>query len=338
LSLLLAGLSPAFAAKKHAPKAPPTPHFDLKRPEIRDFMARVAKNDGLKPRDVRRLMSKAVPQPKIIDAMNRPAEKISPWWEYRARFLTEQRIREGVDFWTAHRETLERIANERGVPPEYLAAIIGVETYYGRITGSYRVLDSLATLAFDYPQRATFFRSELEQFLVLAREEKIDPLKAMGSYAGAMGAPQFMPSNYRRLAVDGNADGRRDLWADWDDVLASVANYFREHGWQTGGPVVVPAILDPEASFEIDTRNLNLNETVDSLNAKGVRIAQPIAGSTPALLVSAEEELGPAYRVAFNNFTVITRYNRSARYAMAVSDLAQALAERMRSVPAASAP
>jgi membrane-bound lytic murein transglycosylase B len=275
-------------------------------------------------------MSKAVPQPKIIDAMNRPAEKVSPWWEYRARFLTEQRIREGLDFWTQHREVLERIAAERGVPPEYLAAIVGVETYYGRITGSYRVIDALATLAFDYPPRASFFRAELEQFLILTREEHIDPLKATGSYAGAMGAPQFMPSSYRRFAVDGGSDGRRNLWTDWDDVLASIANYLRENGWETGAPVVVPAILDPNADFQIDTRNLDLNETIDGLNAKGVRVDLPVPGTTPVVLISAEEQDGPAYRVGFGNFRCITRYNRNARYAMAVNDLAQALAEGMR--------
>jgi membrane-bound lytic murein transglycosylase B len=334
-----AGTRDVEAAQRHAvAKAPPTAHFDLKRPEIKTFIERVAKEDGYKARDVRRLMAQAVPQPKIIDAMNRPAEKVNPWWEYRARFLTEQRMREGVDFWTQHRDVLERIAMERGVPPEYLAAIIGVETYYGRITGSYRIIDSLSTLAFDYPQRSAFFRAELEQFLILAREEKIDPLKAMGSYAGAMGAPQFMPSSYRKFAVDGGTDGHRNLWNDWDDVLASVANYFREHGWQTGGPVVVPAILDPYADFQIDTRNLELNETVASLNAKGVRIDLAMPGATPVVLVSAEEQNGPAYRVGFDNFRVITRYNRNARYAMAVSDLAQALAERMRTQTPSVAP
>jgi membrane-bound lytic murein transglycosylase B len=321
--------APLQAAQRQA-KAPPTPRFDLRRPEIKTFIEQVRKQDGLKTLEVRRLMSKAVPQPKIIDAMNRPAEKVSPWWEYRARFLTEQRIREGLDFWTQHREVLERIADERGVPPEYLAAIVGVETYYGRITGSYRVIDALATLAFDYPPRASFFRAELEQFLILTREEQIDPLKAMGSYAGAMGAPQFMPSSYRRFAVDGGSDGRRNLWTDWDDVLASIANYLRENGWETGAPVVVPAILDPNADFQIDTRNLDLNETIDGLNAKGVRVDLPVTGATPVVLISAEEQDGPAYRVGFGNFRCITRYNRSARYAMAVSDLAQALAERMR--------
>lgn len=225
---------------------------------------------------------------------------------------------------------LERICAQHGVPPQYIVAIIGVETFYGRVTGGYRVLDALATLAFDYPPRSEFFRSELEQFLLLANEEKVDPLTAKGSYAGAMGAPQFMPSSYRRYAVDGGNDQRRNLWKDWDDVIASVANYFREHGWQPDGPVIVDAKLDPDATFQIDTRNLDLNETVDSLSAQGVQVEIDVPGTTPAILVSAEQKDGPAYRVGFQNFYVITRYNRSVRYAMAVHDLAEAIAQRVQ--------
>jgi membrane-bound lytic murein transglycosylase B len=190
------------------------------------------------------------------------------------------------------------------------------------------VLDALATLAFDYPPRSTFFRSELEEFVLLTREEEIDPLTALGSYAGAMGMPQFMPSSYRRYAVDGDADRKRNLWNNVDDVVASIANYFREFGWETGGPVITEAVLDPEPTFTIDTRNLDLDETLDSLNAKGVQVKLALPAETPALLVSAEQQDGPAYRVGFKNFTVITRYNRSVRYAMAVHDLAQAIAAR----------
>src|SRR4029453_4897450 len=177
------------------------------------------------------------------------------WWEYRARFLTEERISQGVQLWEEHRDELERIATERGVPPEYLGAIIGVETKYGRLTGRFRVLDALSTLAFDYPPRSEFFRKELTEFLLLSREEKLDPLKTLGPYAGAMGNAQFMPSSYRKYAVDAQEDKRRDLWADWGDVFASIANYFREHGWQTGAPVMAEVDLDPDPTFVMDTRN-----------------------------------------------------------------------------------
>lgn len=305
--------------------------FDLGRSDISQFIDDVvSRNEVLNRDDVLALLAKAEPQPKIVELISKPAERVVPWWEYRQRFLTSQRINGGVRFWQEHREMLERICAQHGVPPQYIVAIIGVETFYGRVTGGYRVLDALATLAFDYPPRSEFFRSELEQFLLLANEEKVDPLTAKGSYAGAMGAPQFMPSSYRRYAVDGGNDQRRNLWKDWDDVIASVANYFREHGWQPDGPVIVDAKLDPDATFQIDTRNLDLNETVDSLSAQGVQVEIDVPGTTPAILVSAEQKDGPAYRVGFQNFYVITRYNRSVRYAMAVHDLAEAIAQRVQ--------
>jgi len=333
-SLVLISAVIALLPASGDPALMKTAGFDLTRPEIRSFVEDVSKRDRLNRKQLYKLLAKAEPQPKIIELMTKPAERVSPWWEYRERFLTQKRIDEGVQFWLDHREVLERVAAEHGVPPEYLVAIIGVETFYGRITGRFRVLDALATLAFDYPPRASFFRSELEEFLLLAQEEDVDPLKTLGSYAGAMGIPQFMPSSYRRFAIDGGTDNKRNLWQDPDDVLASVANYFRKNGWQTGGPVIVDAKLDPDPIFQIDPRNLDLNQTLDGLSAVGVQTNSGLPGSTPAMLVSAEEKDGPAYRVAFNNFRTITRYNRSARYAMAVHDLAQALAQRVNAMQA----
>jgi membrane-bound lytic murein transglycosylase B len=261
--------------------------------------------------------------------MMKPAEKVSPWWQYRERFMTEQRIAEGTQFMLEHRAKLEQAYEKTGVAPEYVVAIIGVETFYGRITGKYRVLDALATLAFDYPPRAEFFRGELSQFIALSREEAVDPLTALGSYAGAMGAPQFMPSSYRRYAVDGSDDKQRNLFADWDDIIASVANYFKQHGWVAGGPVLAEALLQPDAPVTADPGNLALNETVAGLKSKGVTFDTAQAETTPVLLVPAETEVGPAYRVGFKNFEVITRYNRSVRYAMAVHDLATTIAGRV---------
>ena len=304
--------------------------LDLDRPEIQAFVEKTAAAQKMEPLDVYRLLAKAEPQPKIIELISKPAEKVSPWYEYRARFMTEQRIAEGAQFMQEHRARLEKAHKDTGVAPEYVVAIIGVETFYGRITGKYRVLDALTTLAFDYPPRSAFFTDELAQFIALTKEEQIDPLTALGSYAGAMGAGQFMPSSYRRYAVDGSNDKQRNLFADWDDIIASVANYFKASGWVTDGPVLSDAVLQPDAPVTADPGNLTLNETVAGLKAKGVDFDNAAqAESTPVLLIPAEQEAGPSYRVGFKNFEVITRYNRSIRYAMAVHDLATTIAGRV---------
>ncbi|HYK25220.1 MAG TPA: lytic murein transglycosylase B [Steroidobacteraceae bacterium] len=302
--------------------------FDPKRPEIRRFVREVARRDGLSRRRVLKLIENARPQPKILDIMTRPPERVLEWWEYRQHLVTDTRIDEGVQFWLEHRSVLERIAGEQGVPPEYIVAILGCETRYGRNTGRDRVLDSLATLAFDYPPRATYFRGELEQFLLLARETHLNPLVVKGSYSGAMGAPQFMPSAYRRYAVDASRDHRTDLWTDWADVFASIGNFLRINGWEPGQPVITDAHLDPDPVFQLDSRGV-LSASLAELNAQGVRVSLQLPDSTPALLVPAEQAEGPAYRVGFNNFRAIMRYNRSTRYAMAVNDLAEAIAARV---------
>jgi membrane-bound lytic murein transglycosylase B len=309
--------------------------FDLKRPEIVAFIDEVSARDGMSRRQVRALLKAAQPQPKIIEAMEKPAEKVSPWWQYREHFVTAERITQGVQFWGEHREALERIAAEYQVAPEYIVAILGVETKYGRITGRYRVLDALATLAFNYPPRHAYFTKELEQFLILAKENKLDPLTLTGSYAGAMGAPQFMPSSYRHYAIDANGDQQRDLWGDWDDVIASVANYLHQAGWRPGAPVLAEATVAAGTSFEVEPRNLEPRETVASLAARGIKTELDVPEETPALLIDAERQDGPAYRVGFHNFYVITRYNTSPRYAMAVHDLAQAVVQGLQ--PAAPA-
>ncbi len=318
--------APAIAQAETPPGAP---GFDVKRPDIAHFINDVAERDGMSRHDLRALLRQAQPQQKILDLMNRPVEKVSPWWEYRERFLTNERITLGAAFWNDHKESLERIAASYQIPPEYLVAIIGVETFYGRQIGRFRVLDALATLGFDYPQRGSYFRGELEQFLLLARENKLDPLATVGSYAGAMGVPQFMPSAYRRFAVDADGDKKRDLWGDWDDIFASVANYLKEYGWVPGAPVLAEVHLDPDPTFQIEPHNLELTETLDGLATRGVKVNSDLPGNTAVVLISAEQHDGPAYRVGFKNFYVITRYNNSARYAMAVYDLAQAIAQRV---------
>jgi membrane-bound lytic murein transglycosylase B len=307
----------------------PAAAIDTHRADVKSFIALVAEKDSFSKRRVRKLLAAARSQPAIIEAMYKPAEKAKLWYQYRPIFLTERRIREGTDFWIAHRQELDQASIRSGVAPEYLAAILGVETYYGRLTGSYRVLDALATLAFDYPARAPFFRDELEQFLLLTRDTGLDPLKVKGSYAGAMGAPQFMPSNYRLYAVDAGADGHIDLWTNWADVCASVGNYLKEHGWNAGEPVLDEAAVDPDKAQDLDGRTLALNETIGSLKAKGVGIDTSLPADTAALLIALDEEGGVHWRVGYPNFYAITRYNHSLMYAMAVYELAAALKQRV---------
>ena len=314
-------------AGAHTPAVEPGIPFP--RAQLVQFARQVARRDGLSRRAVLKVLTHARAQPQIIDKISRPAEQVLQWWQYRQIFLTEKRIAAGAGFWQEHRDALERVSAEEGVPPQYIVAILGAETFYGHITGSYRVLDSLATLAFDYPPRAHYFRSELEKFLVLTHRERIDPLAVKGSYAGAMGPLQFMPSAYLRYGVDGNDDGQRDLFTDWDDIFASVAHYLQQCGWQPGGPVVADVRIDPGATFQIDPSNLRLDTTIDGLNAQGVRVVEgDVPGNTPVVLLLAQQQDGPTYRVGFNNFHALTRYNHSALYAMAVDELARAIALR----------
>ena len=318
----------------------PAAAIDVRRPEVKDFIGHMADTSPYTKRQLRKILKSAQSQPAIIEAMDRPAEKAKPWSEYRPIFITERRIREGTDFWLAHRQALDQASVRSGVAPEYLAAILGVETYYGRQTGSYRVLDALATLAFDYPARAKFFRDELEQFLLLTRDSRLDPLSVKGSYAGAMGAPQFMPSNVRRYAVDAEADGHINLWTDWLDVCASVGNYLKEHGWNSGEPVLSEASVTADKPPDLDGRKLALTDTVGSLHTKGVNFDSPLPEEAPALLIAVDDADGTHWRVGYNNFYVITRYNHSALYAMAVFELAAAVKQRilLNDAPVLSAP
>jgi len=334
-TLVLAALAAAGLGGigTRAAAATSEPGVRFPRAQLARFAAQVARHDGLRRRTVLKVLTHARAQPQIIDKISRPAERVLEWWQYRQIFLTDRRISEGVAFWEEHRDSLERIGSEAGVPPQYIIAILGAETYYGRITGSYRVLDALATLAFDYPPRSRYFRGELERFLVMTHKEKIDPLSVKGSYAGAMGPLQFMPSAYLKYGVDGNDDGQRDLFTDWDDIFASVAHYLRECGWEAGGPVVADVRIDPGATFQIDPSNLKLDETIDGLNAQGVRVESAAPGNTPVVLLLAQQQDGPTYRVGFNNFHALTRYNHSALYAMAVDELAEAIALRLNPGP-----
>lgn len=267
-------------------------------------------------------------QDSIIDAMNRPAEKTKAWHEYRQIFINDKRIAGGVDFHREHAETLARAEAETGVPADIIVAIIGVETYYGRIAGSYRVIDALSTLAFDYPRRADFFTSELKHYLLLTRDQGMDPLQPVGSYAGAMGYGQFMPSSYRSYAVDFDADGKADIWTNPVDAIGSVANYFKAHGWTPGGPVTVRATAPAEVPEDMLSRGRALTPrfTVSEFLAAGFKVAGELDPEAEAIGIEFELEDGLEYWLGLHNFYVITRYNHSAMYAMAVYDLSQAIA------------
>ena len=277
-------------------------------------------------------------RPAIIEAMSRPAEKTMPWHEYRSRFITERRIRRGGEVAREQSAALEAASRASGVPCPVLLAITGVETFYGEITGSHRVIDALATLAFDYPARSRYFRGELEQFLLMAREESLDPLAPLGSYAGAMGIPQFMPTSFRSYAVDGGGDRHRDLWRDWNDVFASVGNYLKLHGWRAGEPVMVAADVSGARLDGVELKKLDLGETVGSLRERGVRFDTGLPAEAGAVLIELAGSAGPEYRVGFANFHAITRYNRSALYASAVNDLAESLAAAPSAAPPADTP
>jgi membrane-bound lytic murein transglycosylase B len=303
--------------------------FDLSRPEIQGFVADVSRKHGLQREQILEVLATGEPQPRIIELMSRPAERVSPWWRYRSNFLTTGRIAGGATFFNEHRAALTRAEQQTGVPAAYIVAIIGVETAYGRVTGNWRALDALMTLGFDYPPRAAFFREELAQLLLLARDERLDPARVLGSYAGALGPPQFIPSSYRRYALDADGDGRRDLLRNWNDVILSVANYFKAHGWQASAPVLIEARSDADTFRRLDFRNLELNETLGALRSKGVAFDAALPDDTRAILLPAELESGPNVRIGLGNFYVITRYNRSIRYAMAVHDLATSIGQRL---------
>lgn len=300
--------------------------IDIERDDVSRFIDSMVKEHEYDRAALESVLLQAKTQESILEAISKPAERTKAWHEYRAIFLTEERVKAGADFWREHQQELQRISDDTGVSCEILVGIIGVETYFGRITGSYRVLDALATLAFDYPPRAKFFRRELQEFLLLVREEGMNATDATGSYAGAMGAPQFMPSSYRAYAVDSSDDGKRDIWADWQDVIGSIANYFVRHGWRPDDDIVAQAILSHPWQNEPPENVLRPEETVQSLSTQGVMFATELPGDHKTQLLTLEGADGEEYWVGFHNFFVITRYNRSVMYALAVHQLGQEIA------------
>jgi membrane-bound lytic murein transglycosylase B len=292
-------------------------------PEVEMFIGEMVQKHQFDAGKLRELFVRVQPVPAIIRAVSAPATA-RPWYEFRSRNVDPARIKGGLAYWREHEATLARASREFGVPEEIIVATIGIETLYGRNTGRFRVLEALATLAFNYPPRAELFRAELEAFLLLVRDADFDPINTRGSYAGAMGIPQFLPSSYRRFAVDFDGDGKADL-ASAADAIGSVANYYRAHGWQPGESVVVPVQESGAEAGDLIGMGIKPRLKVAELQRRGVRPAAPVEETVEAALITAETESGPGYWLGLNNFYVITRYNRSINYALAVYELAQEL-------------
>ena len=293
-----------------------------KHPSAQAFAELLAKENKIDPAEVMSILAKAERKDKILEAMARPAEKTKPWFEYRKIFLGQSRIDKGVAFWLEHRDVIARAAETYKVDPQIIVAIIGVETLYGHYKGSYRVLDALATLGFDYAPRSKFFRSELKHFFLLAKEQKQDIHSLMGSYAGAMGYGQFIPSSYRRYAVDFDGDKIADIWGNVDDAVGSVANYFAEHKWQYKQPVMAVSQVAKDHDNSVLNSRVKPKHTLADLAKMGY---SPKENSydvyRKAVPLSYEIEQGKEFMLGFDNFYVITRYNRSQMYARAVWEL-----------------
>lgn len=311
------------------------------RQDVVGFVEEMVEKHGFSSKALLQDFAQVERKESILKAMSRPAEKVKPWHEYRNIFIKQKRINDGVTFWQKHQETLAKAEKTFGVPAEIIVAIIGVETFYGRITGSYRVMDALSTLAFDYPKRATFFRKELAQFLLLSREQKQERLSLKGSYAGAMGYGQFMPSSYRAYAQDFDGDGFADVWQNPTDAIGSVANYFKRHGWQDGETVVLPAVAQTNHQADILEDGFKPQRTLPELKKAGFQVPSDkslpkgVGDTTKVRVITLEGVSGPEYWMTFHNFYVITRYNRSSMYAMAVYQLSQAIKAGMLKTVAA---
>ena len=291
-------------------------------PDALAFVDRMVSQHAFDETELKQLFAGAERQQSIIDAISRPAEKVLTWAEYRKIFIQDSRIEKGVNFWRDNSDTLVRAEDRYGVPAEIIVAIIGVETRYGENKGNYRVVDALSTLGFDYPPRATFFRKELEQFLLLSREQRQDPGALMGSYAGAMGYGQFMPSSFRSYAVDFDGDGIADIWNNSADAIGSVANYLAKHGWERDQDVVMRARVNSGYNTSLVNQGLNADQTLAQVKAGGLQPVRALSDDTAVLAMRLEGENGAEFWLGMKNFSVITRYNRSQLYAMAVYQLA----------------
>ena len=295
------------------------------------FIDDMVRKHGFDKLALSKTLANAEIKDSILKAIARPAEKTLTWSEYRKIFLIPKRIEGGVKFWQENKAALDKAHELHGVPPEIITAIIGVETLYGKFTGGYRVLDALTTLGFHYPPRAKFFRSELSHFLLLTRDESIDPGEPTGSYAGAMGKPQFIPSSYRSYAIDFDNDGKRDIWSNNIDIIGSVANYFSRHGWRRDQPVTVQVSGVSHQHQPFVQAGMKPSLSIAELKQSGIDIDDKIPADMTTSLVELKVDDGLEHWAGLHNFYVITRYNHSNMYAMAVYQLSQEIKKAYQS-------
>jgi peptidoglycan lytic transglycosylase B len=320
----------------HAGVACAQPSSYQNRKEVQEFVAEMVKKHGFSRKDLTRVLAQAQYQPAIVRAMDQPPESaLGSWLAYRAIFIKPERIQAGAEFWNRNADTLKRAASEFGVPEDVIIGIIGVETTFGRNVGTYRVIDALATLAFDYPKRGAYFRGELENYLVFSRDQGIDPLRVKGSYAGAIGIPQFMPGSYRRFGVDFDGDGQINL-ATSADAIGSIGNFLKSHGWVRGQPVAFSAEASGDAWRKLAGNGIVPATRFADLASYGLKTAADLPGDTLCALIELESPGQPSdVRVTLQNFFVLTRYNRSNLYAAAVLDLGAEIARARSAAPLA---
>ncbi len=299
-------------------------------PGVDAFIDEMVVQHQFERKELQALFQQVDVKQSILKAISRPAEKSIPWYRYQAIFVNEKRIRGGVKFWSRYRQTLDRAKQVYGIPPEILVALIGVETRYGENMGHYRVIDALSTLAFHYPARQRFFRSELANFLILTRQEKLSPLMPHGSYAGAMGWGQFMPSSYLSYAIDFNDDGHRNIWTDPVDAIGSVAHYLARHGWQAGKSLAYPVKLAHAPPVQLLEKGYRPSLTRSVLEQAGISVIDLPDDEDKWALIALTQKKGEEYWLVGQNFYVITRYNHSKMYAMAVIQLAEAIKKRFQ--------
>ena len=292
-----------------------------KRKDVQLFISDISKKHSLKKRQLTKLFKTVTIQPTVLEKIKNPYEE-KPWHYYRDFFITQDRIQEGVGFWQNHADILAKAEQKYGVPKSIIVAIIGVESFYGKKTGDFKVLDTLATLTFEYPPRAKFFRSELVEFLLLCKENSLDPQNLFGSYAGAMGQPQFMPSSFRYYAVNFSNSGKIDLHNNNTDIIGSIGNYLKTNGWQRSKPITMPAKITKHP-IKIPTNIFKPNLTIEQLTKYGIYPKHSLPKDTTATLLKLQGNNTDEYWLGFTNFYVITRYNISLNYAMTVYQLGQ---------------
>ena len=303
--------------------------------ELKQFISEMVSQHGFEQKALEKLFSQVKIQQKILDAISRPAEKSKPWHDYRKIFLTSKRIKKGAQFWQENQDILNYAEQVYGVPAEIIVAIIGVETFYGRLQGHYRVMDALSTLAFKYPKRSKFFRGELKHFLIMSQEQHFEPLSKTGSYAGAMGMGQFIPSSFQSYAIDFDGDGDKNIWSNNSDAIGSVANYFKRHGWKKGQPVAEQMKLGKDNSIHMDDRcqrSCKAKLTVADFKSKGLQGKTSMANDSRAILLILKQARHKEYWLGYHNFYVISRYNHSTLYSMAVYQLSQEIKQAYQAI------